>query len=250
MIGEFFKFSRPAGIPSGVWASATSAVFTKGPANSAIANAVTNLNNLKGIPNDLNSFKKQVFKGNLTGKGGPSSGDDATFFNFFGAAVQKYLSENQDALMTGTVNDIGNKPSSIGNGLVKSYFTSYAGLHYQGCIHFLLTWSGKSLDPGSATTPSPTTTKVSVASATVSCEHAADPQNTCAAIADSTGCCDCGDSSKYLIQSNGAVCGWTPLPPNTSFACSTTAPVPTSNCVVPAGCTNEAAPTGCAVACT
>ena len=139
MIGEFFKSSRPASIPNGVWASATSAVFTKGPANSAIASAVTNLNNLKGIPNALNSFKKQVFTGNLTGKGGPSSGDGATFFNFFGPAVQKYLSDNQAALMADTVNDIGNELSSIDNGDVKSYFTSYASLHYQGCIDFLST---------------------------------------------------------------------------------------------------------------
>ena len=251
MIGEFFKSSRPASIPSAVWASATSAVFTKGPENSAIASAVTNLNNLQGIPNALNSFKKQVFTGNLTGKGGPSSGDGATFFNFFGPAVQKYLSNNQAALIAGTVNDIGDQLSSVGNADVKSYFTSYASLHYQGCINFLSTWSGKSLDRASTAAATPTTSKAPAASSTVSCEHVADPQNTCAAIADSKGWCECGDSTlKYVTQSTGAVCGWTTLPPTTTFACSTTAPAPTSTCDVPAGCTNEAAPTGCAVACT
>ncbi|KAG6991209.1 hypothetical protein G7Y79_00055g089850 [Physcia stellaris] len=243
VIGEAFKSPQPTNIPSSVWASASSAVFTKGAENSAIASAVTNLNNLKGIPNALNSFKKQVFTGNLTGKGGPSSGDDATFFNFFGPAIQKYLSENQNALMAGTVNDIGNQLSSIGNADVQAYFTAYASSHYQGCIDFLSTWSGR---PRPSTSAPATTT-----AAAVTCEHAADPQNTCAAIADSQGWCDCGDSSKYVMQSSGEPCAWSTLPATTSFDCATTtAPAPTSTCVVPAGCTNEAAPDGCAIACT
>lgn len=79
VIGEAFKADKPTNIPDADWASATNAVFTSGPANSAIASAVTNLKNLQGIPNALNSFKKQVFTGNLTGKGGPSSGTDSHF---------------------------------------------------------------------------------------------------------------------------------------------------------------------------
>ena len=243
VIGEAFKADKPSNIPDADWASATSAVFTSGPENSAIASAVTNLKNLQGIPNALNSFKKQVFTGNLTGKGGPSSGNDATFFNFFGPAVQKYLSDNKASLLAGTVDDTGNKIQSAAanNADVKSYFTSYASFHYQGCIDFLSTWSGKPLTRSTSTT---TTT----GGAAVSCYHAADPQNTCAAIANGPGYCFCGsDPMTYAVMPSPATqpCGWTTTPPTTSFDCSAT-----SSCNVPAGCENAAAPTGCAILCT
>ena len=53
------------------------------------------------------------------------------------------------------------------------------------------------------------------------CSHAADPQNTCTAIADGPGWCMCGDSpNSYPVQtSTDPVCGWTTLPPTTSFDC-------------------------------
>lgn len=247
VIGEAFKADKPTNIPDADWASATNAVFTSGPANSAIASAVTNLKNLQGIPNALNSFKKQVFTGNLTGKGGPSSGTDATFFNFFGPAVQKYLSDNQAALLAGTVDDTGNQIQSAGNKNVdiKSYFTSYASLHYQGCIDFLSTWSGKDLD---RSTPSTTPGSATATGAAVTCIHEADPQNTCAAIANGPGWCECGnDPATYAVMPSPAPqpCAWTTTPPTTSFDCS----APTPTCNVPDGCTNEAAPPGCAVVC-
>lgn len=247
VIGEAFKVDRPTNIPAADWTSASNAVFKSGPANSAVASAVTNLKNLQGIPNALNSFKKQVFTGNLTGKGGPSSGNDATYFNFFGPAIQKYLSDNKAGLLAGTVNATGDELQSAGNNnaAVKSYFTSYASLHYQGCIDFLSTWSGKPLDRSTSSTASASTTATGAA---VTCTHAADPQNTCAAIADGGGWCDCGtDPATYAMMPSPAPqpCAWTTTPPTTSFDCS----APTSTCNVPAGCTNEAAPTGCAIAC-
>lgn len=256
VIGEAFKAAKPTNIPDADWASATKAVFTSGPMNSAIASAVTNLKNLQGIPNALNSFKKQVFTGNLTGKGGPSSGSDATFFNFFGPAVQKYLSDNQAALLSGTVDETGNQLQSAGNNNaeIKSYFTSYASLHYQGCIDFLSTWSGRPLDRSTPSTTSASATITAPAppptstGAAVKCFHAADPRNTCAAIANGPGWCNCeNDSATYAVMPSPAPqpCAWTTTPPTTSFDCST--PVPT--CIVPDGCTNAWAPSGCAILC-
>ena len=55
--------------PATDWANATNAISTSGPQDSAIASAVTNLKNVQGIPNALNSFKKRDFTGNLTGSG-------------------------------------------------------------------------------------------------------------------------------------------------------------------------------------
>ena len=251
VIAEAFKADKPSKIPQADWASASSAVFTAGPENSAIASAVTNLNNLQGIPNRLNNFKKQVFTGNLTGKGGPSSGDDATFFNFFGPAIQKYLSNNKDALLAGTVDETGNqiRSAAANNADVKAYFTSYASFHYQGCIDFLSTWSGLPVDRSTAT-PTPTPTTTAAGGSAVTCYHAADPQNTCAAIANGPGYCFCGsDPTTYAVMPSPATnpCGWTTTPPTTSFDCGA---APTSTCNVPAGCSNAAAPTGCAVVCT
>jgi len=194
----------------------------------SIAQDVTVLDNLQGIPNAVNTFKKQVFTGNLTGVGNPSNGDDATYWNFFGPAVQKYLSDNKQGLYDGVVDDLGDTLSSIGdnNAAVKTYFTSYAQHHYQGAIDFLSTWSGKPYVRSGASTTAPSTSSAAAASA-VSCYHAADPQNTCAAIADGPGWCECGDSTAtYAVKPTGQPCAWTTLPPTTSFDCATSAPAP------------------------
>lgn len=110
--------------------------------NTAIAKAVTVLKNLEGIPNRVNNFKAQVFKGNLTGKGYPGTGDGATFFTYFGPAVQKYLKDHKNDDTNGK---IGDQLKSIGNNnqKVKDYYTSYASFHYNGCIDYLSTWSGR-----------------------------------------------------------------------------------------------------------
>ena len=237
-------------IPATDWASASNAIFTSGPQNTAIAKAVTNLKNLQGIPNALNGFKKLVFTGNLTGSGYPGSGNNAKYYNFYGPAIQKYLEDNQDGLMSGTVDETGNQIQSAANGNadVKSYFTSYASFHYQGCIDYLASaWEGLP-PPAAATAAGPTTTSAAAA-ASVSCEHAADPENTCAAIADGPGWCDCGtDTAKYAMMPSSAPqpCAWTTTPPITSFDCPTPTPVA---CDVGSGCTNVEAPTGCAVLC-
>lgn len=62
---------------------------------------------------------------------------------------------------------------------------------------------------------------------TVTCYHAASPRNECAAIANSKGWCDCGDSNKYIVQPDGQ-CAWTTLPDIMTFDCATPAPAPTS----------------------
>lgn len=73
--------------------------------------------------------------------------------------------------------------------------------------------------------------KAQSASSTVKCYHAADPQNTCAAIANSQGWCDCGDGKKYINEPTGDPCAWTTLPATTSFDCgaapSPATPTPT-----------------------
>ncbi len=190
---------------------------------------MTNLNNLEGIPNALNGFKKQVFTGNLTGSGFPGSGNDAKYYNFFGPAIKKYLSDNQASLMAGTVDETGNQIQSAANGNadVKSYFTSYASIHYQGCIDYLSSsWQG--LPAPSATTSAATSTGAAPA-ASITCYHMADPDNTCAAIADGPGWCECGtDPATYAIMPSPATqpCAWTTTPPTTSFNCPAATPTP------------------------
>ena len=80
----------------------------------------------------MNGFKKNVVRGNLTGKNFPGSG---TYYGFLGPGVQKYLVGAQGRLIgPGSVADkIGSELQSIGNGeqAVKDYFTSYASYHYQ-----------------------------------------------------------------------------------------------------------------------
>jgi len=191
---------------------------------------VTTLDNLQGIPNAVNTFKKQVFTGNLTGVGNPSNGDGATYFSFFGPAVQKYLSDNKDALYSGAVDNIGDTLASIGdnNANVKTYFTSYAQFHYQGAIDFLSGWSGKPYDRTATSTGTGTTAATTTAAvAAVTCFHAADPRNTCAAIANGPGWCNCGDSTAtFAVETTGAKqpCGWTTLPRTTSFNCASATP--------------------------
>lgn len=157
--------------------------------------------------------------------------------------------DNQAALMAGTVDNTGNELQSAGNGnvAIKDYFTDYASSAYQGCINYLSTsWTGKALPPTSSTSAGAASTTAGAAS--VTCYHAADPDNTCAAIADGPGWCECGDSTTtYAVMPSPAPqpCAWTTTPPTTSFDCAATA----TSCDVPDGCTNVAAPTGCAVEC-
>lgn len=226
VIGEAFKAEKPTNIPAADWASASNAVFKPGSSNLAIASAVTNLENLQGIPNALNSFKKQVFTFNLTGKGGPSSGDDATFFNFFGPAVQKYLSDKKDGLLAGTVDKTGDQLQSAGNNnvAIKSYFTSYASVHYQGCIDFLSTWTGKPLPRSTTAASTSTSSTTTPTDAAIRCYHAASPQNECAAIANGPGWCTCGDDpTRYAVMPSPATqpCAWPTMPPPTAnFDCA------------------------------
>lgn len=60
-----------------------------------------------------------------------------------------------------------------------------------------------------------------VATTAALCTHASDPQNTCTAIADGPGWCVCGTSpNSYPVQTSmDPECGWTTLPPTTSFDC-------------------------------
>ena len=91
--------------------------------------------------------------------------------------------------------------------------------------------------------------------ATPTCQHAADPDGAmglCPNLSNN-GWCEC-NGADYPIMPGTAPCAYTTLPPTitlSSTSCSSTAlATTTSACVVPAGCTNAAAPTGCAVACT
>ena len=166
-----------------------------------------------------------MVRGNLTGKNFPGAG---TYYGFLGPGVQKYLSDAQGRLFAadGVVDDIGSALKSIGNGeqVVKDYFTSYASYHYQGCIDYLSTWTGIPYTRTSTTSGALS----SAAVATPTCSHEADPDNTCAAIADGSGWCDCGDSNSYIIQTTGQPCAWTTLPATTSFDCTAPATSPAS----------------------
>ncbi|MCJ1233079.1 hypothetical protein MMC14_001034 [Varicellaria rhodocarpa] len=126
----------------------------------------------------------------LTGREGPSSGQNMTFPNLFGPAVLKYLEANQTRLMTGIVNNVGDQFQSIAsNSNVKACFTSYASVRYESCISILSSWTSKTIDQTSSTTStstsSPTITSASSTPTTVFCWNAQGPRNTSAAIADS-----------------------------------------------------------------
>ena len=163
------------------------------------------------------------------GKGYPGAN---TYFNFIGVGIRKYLADAQARLFNtdGTVEKIGDKLVSAGgsnaNSAVKSYFFSYASSQYSKQQSWIATsWTGKSWDRPAATTSGVTSATSTTANvATVTCEHAADPQNTCAAIANSDGWCDCGDSNKYQeMTESGSLCQWTTLPPTKSFDCPASA---------------------------
>ena len=64
----------------------------------------------------------------------------------------------------------------------------------------------------------------SAAPKSVTSFHENDPKYTCSAIADSKGYCECNnDGTTYAVMTTGAtLCGWTILPPTTSFECATT----------------------------
>lgn len=143
LAGAFSASNGPAQIPAATYQAVSNALFTKGPAVTAIAKKITVLDNLQAIPNRVNGFKKNVVKGNLTGKGYPG---ENTYYGFFGPGVQKYLTDAQGRLFgPGSVADqIGDELKSAGNNeaAVKDYFTSFASSHYQGAVDYLSTWSG------------------------------------------------------------------------------------------------------------
>ena len=100
----------------------------------------------------------------------------------------------------------------------------------------------------------PTTSPSTTATDTALCSHAADPHNTCTAIANGPGWCACGGSpSTYAVQTSASLpCGWTTLPPTTQFDCPTTtgglistAPPSTIN---PASSTPSATPPNAGIA--
>ncbi|KAL8792541.1 MAG: hypothetical protein Q9195_004840 [Heterodermia aff. obscurata] len=216
------------------------------PQLTAIASAITNLDNLQGIPNADNGYKKNVVKGVLRndGKWYPNPN---TYFNFIGVGVRKYLADAQTRLFKkdGTVSKIGDQLVAAGGSnaaVVKTYFVSYASAQYSSQQSWIsASWTGKTWDRPTTTTSSTTSTSPTTASgSTVTCEHAADPQNTCAAIASSPGWCDCGDSNKYPVMTeSGSLCQWTTLPPTQSFNC----PVSTTQAVTTTEAATEPTPT-------
>ncbi|KAA6411796.1 MAG: hypothetical protein FRX48_03946 [Lasallia pustulata] len=136
--------------------------------------------------------------------------------------------EDPAQIAAGGTNEL--RKTGNNNTAVKSYFISYARLRYQGCIDFLSTWSGKPLDRASTTSlPSASATETNVmtgwqsASATeinvmtgwrsatateaaVTCYHVADPENTCAAIADGPGWCECETGlATYAVMPSPAI---------------------------------------------
>ncbi|KAL8683343.1 MAG: hypothetical protein Q9186_000728 [Xanthomendoza sp. 1 TL-2023] len=243
-----FKVPRPTdaptSIPSDVWSSVSTALTSKGPQLTAIASAITHLDNLQGIPNADNGYKKNVVKGILRndGKGFPGAN---TYFNFIGVGIRKYLSDAQDRLFKsgGTAEKIGDQLVSAGGNnanaaaVVKTYFVSYASAQYSKQQSWIsASWTGKTWDRPSVTTSSSTSSSsANGTSATVTCYHAASPRNTCAAIANSDGWCDCGDGNKYQEMTEpGSVCQWTTLPPTKSFDCpASTTPAPTPTAAPP-----------------
>ena len=214
----------------------------RGSAVTALASQITVLDNLEAIPNRVNGFKKNVVRYNLTGKSYPGAD---TYYNFYAPAVQKYMAGAKGNLFGAgkVVDNVASVLSSAGNnqGVVSHYFTSYATYHYQGAIDFLSTWTGiKYTRTSSISSSTSSASARSTGGGTgVTCYHEADPQNTCAAIANGPGWCDCGDSKTYITQSTGQVCGWTTLPPTTSF-----------DCIAPTSPPPPPAPTTTALACT
>ena len=180
LAGAFSAAKGPAQIPSATYTAVSSAIFTKGPANNALAQKITVLDNLQAIPNRVNGFKKNVVRGNLTGKSYPG---ENTYYGFLGPGVQKYLTDARGRLFgPGSVADkIGDELQSAGNNeaAVKDYFTSFASSHYQGAVDYLSTWSGLPYTRPSTSTAStsiaPTTTVVAAATTTPATSSSKSP---------------------------------------------------------------------------
>ncbi|KAL6716550.1 hypothetical protein ACLMJK_006117 [Lecanora helva] len=233
-----YAFSSPAtrptdgatSIPTDVWTSVSRAVNGAASAScTALAKVITVGDNLEGIPKQVNGFKQQVFTGRLLNQPNNPSGN--TYYTDFGKAVQKVLTNRQND-MNNLIGDIGDELSRIGGGnaAVKTYWTNFAKTTYQDCIDFLDNWTGLTYPRSSASstastaavTPNSTPTGNGTLPAPTTCYHAADPQNTCAAIADSPGWCDCGDSdASYKVQPTGQPCIYSTTPSPTFWFCPT-----------------------------
>ncbi|MCJ1373885.1 hypothetical protein MMC20_005115 [Loxospora ochrophaea] len=257
LVVSYFSGAAPTGVPSSAWSSASSAVNTAGASNLAIASALSNLNNLQGIPGRVNLLKAQAFQGVLNGN--PNQPNPGSFLTYQATAVAKNLVDNQAMITNTVIPSVGAalQTAGAGNVQISSGFSSYAVNQYSSIIARLEGFQGQAASP-TTTAPPPSFT----------CEHEADPDGAegfCPAVA-ATGWCVCNESLTYGIETGSNPCGYTTPPPTgttvlQSTDCSTSTvtvvPVPatttaaatTTACVVPAGCTNEAAPSGCAIAC-
>ena len=193
LAGAFSAANGPAQIPAATYQAVSNAIFTKGPAVTALAKKITVLDNLQAIPNRVNGFKKNVIRGELTGKSYPG---ENTYYGFLGPGVQKYLTGAQGRLFgPGSVADqIGDELQSAGNNeaAVKDYFTSFASSHYEGAVDYLSTWSGL---------PYTRTSAASVASAATTIPPAPPPYATgqCSFHLTESQDCEADDMNLYAI---------------------------------------------------
>ncbi|KAL8761075.1 MAG: hypothetical protein Q9184_002781 [Pyrenodesmia sp. 2 TL-2023] len=137
-VGAFSVNPRPTqgstSIPLENWNSASKACFTNArnyAPQTTVASAFSNPFNLQGIPERFNGFKQQVFKGRLRSE--PGNPSDRTYPSDFGAALQKFLSDNEQGAY-GVMDDVGKALAgeSVGNyTAIKDYFTAYAQAEYQ-----------------------------------------------------------------------------------------------------------------------
>ncbi|KAI4088029.1 MAG: hypothetical protein L6R37_008252, partial [Teloschistes peruensis] len=161
-----FKGPRPTdastSIPSDFWSSVSTALTSKGPQLTVIASAITNLDNIQGIPNADNGYKRSVVQGVLRNdtKGFPKAN---AYFNFIGVGIHRYLADSQDRLFKpgGTAEKIGEQLVSAGGNdanaaaVVKTYFVSYASVQYSEQQSWIsASWMGKTWDRPAATTSS------------------------------------------------------------------------------------------------
>ncbi|KAL9100974.1 MAG: hypothetical protein Q9163_003716 [Psora crenata] len=148
-VGAFSVENRPATVPSEAWSSVSTAIFTKTaknvpfPAQQTIASAISNLDNLEGIPKRVNGFKQQVFTGRI--KGNTNNPSDRTYPTDFGKALKKLLEDRQQDSFT-VIGKIGDSLASVAGSQpvpeVKEYFTSYARSIWTEAASFLDTWTG------------------------------------------------------------------------------------------------------------
>ena len=199
-----------------------SLLLTPPSAAEALGSALTVFENLIGIPNGPNQLKRQVFTYNLTGAGnGPSQGNGATYYAFEGVAIRKNLIARQSGI-NDVITAVANQLKTAGNNedAVSDYFVEFGSVAYQGAIDFLATWTGKPV-----VGPRTASTTTTATSPTITCEHEADPDNTCSAVADSKGWCECSGNlagTTYAIMTGSSPCDYTTTPPVTSFSCSAT----------------------------